>query len=125
MISIDYKKLLPLYGKWAISEDGKTTTFLDVEGDHGHGLALLGKSVDDGIIEASIKIESPNESTGAFIVFRASGQQTYYAAGLGGWDNAYTLIEGHHLTPTRLASSGSIDNLLLEKLTILQLLLNH
>ncbi len=72
---------------------------------------LLGKVVDDGIIETIITLPEPNESSGAFVVFRAEGQERYFAAGLGGWDNAYTLMEGHHLTPTRLASSGNINNL--------------
>lgn len=112
MREIDYDRMLPLYGKWEIDEATGNAVYQDEAGDESsHGLVLLGKAVDDGIIEATIKLPEPNDSCGAFIVFRAEGQQSYFAAGLGGWDNAYTLIEGHHLTPTRLASSGNINNL--------------
>ena len=112
MREIDYNKMLPLYGKWKIDEPTGNAVYDDEGGDESsHGLVLLGKAVDDGIIETTITLPEPNDSCGAFVIFRAEGQESYFAAGLGGWDNAYTLIEGHHLTPTRLASSGNINNL--------------
>ena len=112
MREIDYNKMLPLYGTWKI-DDATGGAVYDDEGsdDSSHGLVLLGKSVDDGVIEATISLPEPNDDCGAYLIFRAEGQGSYFAAGLGGWNNAYTLIEGHHLTPTRLASSGNIKNL--------------
>jgi len=98
MREINYDKMLPLYGQWKIDPNTGNALFTDAGGNESsHGLVLLGKAVDDGVIEANITLPDPNDSCGAFVVFRAEGQQSYFAAGLGGWDNAYTLIEGHHL----------------------------
>ena len=112
MANIDFKKMLPLYGKWAVPVDSQTAVFESAgEPDDSHGMVLLGRTVDDGVIECSVMLPNPNSDTGAFIMFRARGQESYYAAGLGGWDHAYTLVEGRHLSPTRLSSAGSISNL--------------
>ncbi len=119
MTQIDFRKmLLPLYGHWEISPTGEHARFRSGMGDQtprneesSHGLALLGRSLDDGVLECAIELPAPSQHSGAFIVFRANGQSRYFAAGLGGWDNAYTLLEGHHLSATRLASAGNISNL--------------
>ena len=111
-MEINFKKMLPLYGKWKASENGNMVSFLSPDGeDSSNGLLLLGRSVEDGIIECTINFPNANTNCGAFIIFRANGQESFYGAGLGGWENAYTLIEGHHLSPTRLASAGNITNI--------------
>lgn len=113
MTEIDFQRMLSLYGKWETQTDGRITKY--VGGNHeevSHGFVLLGRTVEDGVIECTIELPAPSEKCGAFIVFRSNGQSTYYAAGLGGWEGAYTLLEGHHLTPTRLASAGTISNLI-------------
>lgn len=112
MSEVDLKKILPLYGKWHPDANGSHINFDSGEGDEAsHGLVLLGRSVDDGIIETSIKLTDANEDCGAFLVFRANGQEKFLAAGLGGWESAYTLMESSHLSPVRLASAGNINNL--------------
>ncbi len=112
MTNFDFRKMIRLYGSWHLEKDEQRVTYEGgVDEEVSHGLALLSRSVDDGVIECDITIPEPSEKAGCFIVFRANGQREYYAAGLGGWDNAYTLLEGRNLTPTRLASAGSITNL--------------
>ncbi|MEW6441875.1 MAG: hypothetical protein AB1640_13150 [bacterium] len=112
MATIDFRRALRLYGAWTAQTDGKKITYQRGEAEAAsHGLLLLGRSVDDGIIECSVSLPEPSDNSGAFVVFRASGQENYYAAGLGGWDGAYTLLEGHHLSWTRLSSAGAISNL--------------
>jgi len=111
MRELDFSKMLSLYGNWEVQAQGKTANFKSGKDDPSHGLALFSRSVDDGIIECQIELPEPTENSGAFVVFRANGQRNYCAAGLGGWDNAYTLLEGSHLSPTRMESAGNIDNL--------------
>lgn len=104
--------MLALYGKWTPSTDKKTVSFTgDSAGTASHGLALLGRTVEDGVISCKIRLAQLSDSAGAFLIFRASGQQQYFAAGIGGWDHAYSLLEGNHLSPTRLAGAGNISNL--------------
>ena len=100
---------LPLYGKWT-KEQGNIV-FTSLDGDSSHGLALFGYDMEDGEIEAEVKLSGKLEYCGAMIVFRANGQERYYAAGVGGLDNAYTLIEGSHLDYTKLIGVGSRDNI--------------
>jgi len=112
MSEINFKKMLPLYGKWKVAENGATVNFLPQDGEtSSHGLILLGKSVDDGIIECDVRFSDANPNCGAFVVFRANGQESFFGAGLGGWENAYTLIEGRHLSPTRISTAGNISNI--------------
>ena len=112
MADIEFDKMLSLYGKWEVLESGNLTRYTAGDGDEqSHGFSLLSKSVEDGVIDCTIQLPRPSESCGAFIVFRANGQSSYYAAGIGGWEGAYTLLEGHHLSSTRLASAGNIANL--------------
>lgn len=116
MAEIDFATMLPLYGAWAVSEDQKTVHFTSENSSGGnHGLLLLGRPVDDGIIECTFKFPEPSNHCGAFIVFRGKGQDTYYAAGLGGGENAYTLMEGRDLSLTRLAGVGNISSLLRDR----------
>lgn len=110
MSEIEFDKMLSLYGIWE-SVSTNTTRFKSDLKDGSHGLVLFSRSVDDGIIECDLQLSGPIESSGAFVVFRANGQNYYYAAGLGGWESAYTLMEGHNLSATRLASAGNISNL--------------
>lgn len=100
---------LPLYGKWTKEND--IIVFTSVDGESSHGLALFGYDLEDGEIEADINLSGDLEHCGAMIVFRANGQERYYAAGVGGWDNAYSLQEGSHLRFTRLAGVGSSANI--------------
>jgi hypothetical protein len=70
-----------------------------------------------------VRIPHPTDACGAFVVFRANGQDDYYAAGLGGWEGAYTLLEGHHLSATRLVHAGSIFNLVADRSYRLRIIL--
>lgn len=124
MSEVDFRKMLPLYGKWSIPGPGNTVMFSGGGDDGSHGLVLVDRSVDDGVIECKIQIPTPTHSAGAFVVFRANGQDRYYAAGLGGWEGAYTLLEGHHLSPTRLAAAGNISNLVAERIYGIQIILD-
>jgi hypothetical protein len=63
------------------------------------------------VLECDVQLPNANLSSGAFLIFRATGQHSYYAAGLGGWEGAYTLAEGRNLAMTRLESAGNISNL--------------
>lgn len=79
MKETDFRKMLPLYGKWKVA----TVNFLSQEGKNSnHALILLGKSIDDGIIECNVKF--PHANLRGFCVFRANGQESFYGAGLGG-----------------------------------------
>ncbi len=109
MSEVDFSKMLPLYGRW--TTPSRTTAEFSSASDAGHGLTLLSTPLEDGVLECEVQLPVANAASGAFIAFRASGQKTYYAAGLGGWDAAYTLAEGRHLALTRLASAGNISNL--------------
>jgi hypothetical protein len=114
MKHIKFDKLLPLYGSWTPSEHGEAVQFdcqTDRSHDDSHGLALLGTTLDDGSIECQITLDDLTEKPGAMIVFRANGQERYYAGGLGGWDNAYTLMEGNNLRFTRIFGAGNSGNL--------------
>lgn len=111
MKNVDLEKMLPLYGNWGRPTANLATFQSDGTPDASHGLALLSTPLDDGILECNIQLPHVKETSGAFLIFRASGQHAYYAAGLGGWDGAYTLAEGHNLGLTRLTSAGNISNL--------------
>ena len=112
MSVVDFSKLLPLYGAWSSRSAGVIQFSGTDAPDASHGLALLSAPLDDGILECEIQLPHTNPTAGAFIIFRAVGQQTYFAAGLGGWQGAYTLAEGRDLSLTRLESAGSISNLI-------------
>ena len=113
MIDIDFKKMLSLYGNWDILADGNTLKYTATdEASASHGFVLLPKVLEDGIIECTIQLPTNVDGCGAFVIFRADGQKNYYAAGLGGWEGAYTLFEGHHLSSTRLFNAGNISNLI-------------
>lgn len=114
MSEINLKKMLSLYGKWEVDEQeqGSIASFKAGDSEQSHGLSLLSNSLDDGTIRCFITIPKANHNLGAFVVFRANGQTNYYAAGIGGWEGAYTLLEGHHLTVNRLASAGNISNII-------------
>lgn len=100
---------LPLYGKWR--RDQENIVFTGVDSDLDYGLALFGFDMEDGEIEAEVKLAGNPENCGAMMVFRASGQDQFYAVGVGGWKNAYCLIEGSHLRITGLIGVGSKDNI--------------
>ncbi|MFZ4699769.1 MAG: hypothetical protein ACOYMG_06925, partial [Candidatus Methylumidiphilus sp.] len=100
---------LPLYGKW--TREQENIVFTGVDSDPNHGLALFGYDLEDGEIEAEIKLSGSIGYCGAMIVFRANGQERYYAAGIGGSDNAYSLIQGSQLRSTKLIGVGSSDNI--------------
>lgn len=108
---MDFNSMLSLYGQWAIERDGQKTTFTAPDEKASHGLGLFGRSVEDGVIECTITLPSPSAACGAYLVFRASGQESYYAAGLGGWEHGFSLFEGHHLSATRIAGAGNIANI--------------
>lgn len=103
--------MLPLYGIWTSTAQTLARYSSDGSQDASHGLTLIQNSIDDGIVECEIQLPSTGSSLGAFITFRGNGQNSYYAAGLGGWEGAYTLAEGRGLTLTRLTSAGNISNL--------------
>ncbi|MBF0508678.1 MAG: hypothetical protein HQK57_07115 [Deltaproteobacteria bacterium] len=113
MKEVSLKKLLPLYGAWDISEDERSVTFRDRRADEpaSHGLALVGHNIDDGSIECKVRMPTTRPSPGASVVFRANGQEKYFAAGIGGWEYAYSLFEGNNLRFTRMAGAGSNDNI--------------
>ena len=112
MSTVDFEKMLSLYGVWQNTPGNNVVKFSsDGLPDASHGLALLSTALDDGVLECDIQLPHATPSSGAFIIFRATGQTSYHAAGLGGWEGAYTLSEGHHLTMTRLESAGNISNL--------------
>jgi hypothetical protein len=112
MGTVDFAKMLPLYGIWKNLSGNTVAKFSsDSSSDASHGLALLSISIDDGVLECDVQLPNANPNSGAFLIFRATGQHSYYAAGLGGWEGAYTLSEGRNLTMTRLESSGNISNL--------------
>ena len=103
---------LPLYGKW--TKENGSIVFTSAVGELNNGLALFGYDLEDGEIEAEINL--PNYPDGspvsAMIVFRANGQRRYYAAGVGGLGNAYSLQEGDdQQPPTGLAWAGSSANI--------------
>jgi hypothetical protein len=108
------KKLVPLYGSWQVRapespELGESVWFRnrpESGGDPSYGLALLGVSLDDGSLACRVRIPKWNPRAGAMVVFRASGQEHYFAAGVGGWDNAYSVLEGFNFRHTRLAGAG-------------------
>ncbi len=118
---IDLSKMLPLYGHWTHPEAGQTARFQTPDKptnrlvpvpEPTNGLALLSKTMEDGVLECAVQISTVRPDTGAFLIFRANGQNTWYAAGLGGWDGAYTLVEGHNLTIVKLESAGNLSNLI-------------
>lgn len=114
MRKISLTKLLPLYGHWKNDSNGASVDFTGNTPDQidtNHGLALLGETLDDGILECKITLKGDIRSSGAMIVFRANGQRQYFAAGLGGWDFAYSIMEGNNLQFTRMSGSGSNANL--------------
>lgn len=111
MTEIDLSKMLPLYGKWANPSGNLARFSSSGSPEDSHGLALLSNNVEDGVIECDIQLPEAHESAGAFLTFRGTGQNSYYAAGLGGWEGAYTLAEGRGLSLTRLNSAGNISNL--------------
>lgn len=66
--------MLPLYGTWEVEPDGKEARYHDKGGGKSsHGLVLLGRSINGGIIGCSVTLSEPNEGCGAFVVFRAEG----------------------------------------------------
>ncbi len=111
MADVDLGKMLPLYGKWTVASNAVVKFSSENSADASHGLALLSTPLDDGVLETDIQLPTAHASSGAFITFRGNGQTSYYAAGLGGWEGAYTLAEGRNLTLTRLTSAGNISNL--------------
>lgn len=111
MASIDLQKMLPLYGNWTPTSSAVLKFSSDSKPDASHGLALLPNVLDDGVVECDIQLPNAHNSSGAFITFRGTGQASYYAIGLGGWEGAYTLAEGQGLTLTKLFASGNITNL--------------
>lgn len=123
MADVDLGKMLPLYGKWTnpTSQFAKFTS--DGGTDASHGLALLSNALEDGALECDVQLPNANASSGAFVTFRGTGQNTYYAAGLGGWEGAYTLAEGRALSLTRLASAGNISNLVSDRTYHLKIVL--
>jgi hypothetical protein len=123
MSEIDFRKMLSLYGNWEIV-GSNTAKFTADPRDGSHGLALLNRSVDDGTIACTLRIPRPSDDCGVFVGFRANGQDSYYAAGLGGWEGAYTLLEGHNLSATRLVHAGSISNLVPERSYRLRIVLD-
>jgi hypothetical protein len=120
---IDLKKMLPLYGKWTASTGSAMRFSSDGTADASHGLALLPNALDDGVLECDVQLPRALGGSGAFITFRGTGQTIYYAAGLGGWEGAYTLAEGHGLTLTRLSASGNISNLVPDRIYKLKIAL--
>ncbi|MCO5760263.1 MAG: hypothetical protein NHG36_01950, partial [Chromatiaceae bacterium] len=65
---------------------------------------------EDGQVEVDVTLSGDLKHGGAMVVFRANGQEKYYDAGVGGWDNAYSLNEGNHPRFTRLAGVGNSAN---------------
>jgi hypothetical protein len=115
MGQLKFDRLLALYGTWDVAAGGASVTFHNKRKDDeetSFGLALFGEKVDDGVIECTVKVDAWNDHSGAMIVLRANGQQDYYAAGLGGFNNAYTIMAGNHLRFTRLDGAGSANNIL-------------
>jgi len=124
MSEINFTRMLPLFGDWSTLAGAKSVRFNNNPiPDACHGLALLPSSVDDGVIECDINLSEAQNSSGAFIIFRATGQSSYYAAGLGGWEGAYTLAEGRNLSLTRLFSAGNISNLVSDRIYRLRMTL--
>lgn len=100
---------LPLYGRWT-NEEG-SIVFTGSDGEPNNGLGLFGYDLEDGEIEADINLSSVQGGSSAMIVFRANGQERYYMAGVGGFNNAYTLQEGSEQRISRLAGVGSNANI--------------
>ncbi len=123
MTSIDLQKMLPLYGNWKATNGTILKFSSDGGPDASHGLALLPTALEDGVLECDVQLPDALDSSGAFITFRGTGQSSYYAAGLGGWEGAYTLAEGRGLTLTRLISSGNISNLVSNRVYKLKMVL--
>jgi hypothetical protein len=114
MKQISLSKLLPLYGVWEVVDDDSSVTFRNRRSPdvpESHGLALIGHNIDDGSIECTIRIPAAKPSSGASVVFRANGQEKYFAAGIGGWEYAYSLFEGNNLRFTRVAGAGNVGNI--------------
>ncbi|MEI7870192.1 MAG: hypothetical protein WCI11_20090 [Candidatus Methylumidiphilus sp.] len=101
---------LPLYGKWSREDD--KIIFTSSDNDLGHGLALFGYDLEDGTVEVEIKLEGNITKCGAMIVFRANGQELFYAAGIGGWESTYSLNEGNNqLYLKRITGVGCGSNI--------------
>ena len=111
MSDVDLGKMLPLYGNWTNPGSTIAKFSSDDVPDASHGLALLSMPLDDGVLQCDVQLPEAHPAAGAFVIFKASGQTSYYAAGLGGWEGAYTLAEGRNLSMTRLMSAGNISNL--------------
>lgn len=105
------KKFLPLYGKWDIKTDGSATfEHGDTSAGASHGLVLSSHSLSDGAIECDVSLTDVTKG-GASIVFRANGQSQFYAAGIGGWENAFSLFQSTNMSFTRLSGVGALTNL--------------
>lgn len=123
MADVDIGKILPLYGRWTQASPSVLRFMSDGTAEASHGLALLSTPLEDGVLECDIQLPRAHASSGAFVTFRGSGQTSYYAVGLGGWEGAYTLAEGRNLTLTRLASAGNISNLVSDRVYHLKMAL--
>ena len=114
MKEVTFEKLLPLYGVWDISSDRHSVTFRNrktADDPDSHGLAFLGHNIDDGAIACTLCIPQATPASGAMVVFRANGQERWFAAGIGGWEYAYSLFEGNDLRFTRIAGAGNVNNI--------------
>src|SRR4051794_33495399 len=112
MSSTKLKRLVPLYGSWKFADNGSTATCLGSGPNErgNHSLALLDNSLKDGIVECKIRVRGWADHACVMIVFRANGQERYLAAGLGGWDFAYSALEGAKFFHTQLAGVGEWSN---------------
>lgn len=120
MHKADLTRGLKLYGEWVQPDDETSerncrngSEMIDFvrSPDGRSGLFLLSQNVDDGTIACQITLHEKRENSGAFLIFRAAGEQQYYAAGLGGWGQAFTLQQGNHLTSTLIVGAGNDKNL--------------
>lgn len=114
MSMIDLKKLVPLHGTWEVIQKGRAVRCSRkgaTPGEFGHALALLGETLKDGVVECRVRVGEWGPGSAAMIIFRANGEHSYYAAGLGGGDNAYSILrptESYGFAP--LAKTGSTTN---------------
>lgn len=81
-------------GRWEITETANIAKYSqDFENNLAQpfGLVFCDFRMVDGTAQVDVSLDTPNEDSCARVVFRAAGNDSFYAAGIGGWGKAYTI----------------------------------
>jgi hypothetical protein len=103
---------LQLHGRWNLQ--GETIRYLGGPSDRPLGLVISKLRARNGRVEVKVKFPSPSVEREARLVYRCDvGTEEYFAAGLGGWNYAYSMHYGRGARAlTVLAGTGDRDALL-------------